>query len=89
MIRIGFNDLDFQKQEEIRRLIKEEVIYNLDNEARKKGITLDELLKENYNVGCDMNDEEREIHWKSLVEDFLEEQVEDKLSGWYCEASWY
>jgi hypothetical protein len=88
-MRIYFNDLNFEKQEEIRELIKEEVIYNLDNEARKKGITLDELLKDDYNVGGDMNDEDRERHWKGLVESFLDEQIEDKLNGWYCEASWF
>jgi len=89
MINIYFKDLSFEKQEEIRGWIKEEVIQDLNNEAMEKGKTLNELLEEDYDLGYDLSEEERKKHWKILVENFLDEQIENKLSGWQCVASWF
>jgi hypothetical protein len=88
MINIYFKDLSYEKQEEIKGWIREEVIQDLNNEAMEKGKTFDQLLKEDYDVGYDLTDEEREKHWKILVENFLDEQIENKLGGWQCVASW-
>jgi len=88
MINIYFKDLSFEKQEEIRGWIKEEVIQDLNNEAMEKGKTLDQLLKEDYDVGYDLDEEEKKRNWRILVENFLDRMVEDRLSGWQCVASW-
>jgi len=88
MINIYFNDLNFEKQEEIRGWIREEVIQDLNNEAMEKGKTLDQLLKEDYEMGYDLTDEEKEKYSRILIENFIDRMVEDKLNGWQCVASW-
>jgi N-acetyl-anhydromuramyl-L-alanine amidase AmpD len=88
MINIYFNDLNFEKQEEIRGWIREEVIQNLNNEAMEKGKTLNQLLEEDYDLGYDLSEEERKRNWQILVENFIDRMVEDRLSGWQCVASW-
>jgi N-acetyl-anhydromuramyl-L-alanine amidase AmpD len=88
MINIYFNDLNFEKQEEIKGWIREEVIQDLNNEAMEKGKTLNQLLEEDYDLGYDLSEEERKRNWQILVENFIDRMVEDRLSGWQCVASW-
>ncbi len=86
--RIYFSDLSWEKQEQIREWVKEEVLEELREEAKEKNKSLENLLKEDYNVGYDMTDEEKKEHWQILVENFLDEQVNQRLGSFYAEASW-
>ena len=89
MINISFRDLNYEKQEEIMGWVREEVMQDLNDEAREKEKTLDKLLEEEYDLGYDLSDEERKRNWQILVENFIDRMVEDRLSGWQCVANWY
>ena len=84
MIGITFNlefeDLSLEKQTEILERIKEQVLENLKNEAKEKGITLKELMvnPKYYDLMSDyenLNEKDFETFYNLELDEFLEEQA--------------
>jgi hypothetical protein len=89
MINISFHDLSYEKQEEIREMVKEEVMADLQQEASENKMSIEELLVKKYDVGSDWETKEEKEKWLAVdIRDFIDELVSEKLKNWDCEATW-
>ena len=79
---LDFQDLNTEKQFEILEKVKEQILENFKDEAKKKGITLKELMinPKYYDLMSDydnLNEKDFETFYNLELDEFLEEQANE------------
>ncbi|MCM8811391.1 MAG: hypothetical protein NC917_07100 [Candidatus Omnitrophica bacterium] len=79
IFNINFNNLNFETQQEILDWVKKSLFDNLQEEAKEKGKTLQQLLWEDYSMDYEFNEKEKEEFFKTSLDNFLEEEAMKKI----------
>jgi hypothetical protein len=81
---IDWNDLDFSKREYILSSVKEEIKDDLEEEAKEKKISFEELITGKHYYSID-NDEFYNMNVAELIEELAQKRIDANFRHFYVE----
>jgi hypothetical protein len=87
---LGFNNLNYETQEEILTELKKRLMEKLEQEAKEKEKTLKQLMWTEYDLDWDIeNQADKERFFELSLDEFLEDQAKDIINRTFKHLSVY